>query len=242
MPRWEEFCSLCDVEGCRLAFGLNALSGRKQVGPTDWEGPWDPTNSAAFINFTAQMHGGCPLLAWELGNEVAGPGGVTAHLPAKQYAQDAAILQRVIKLAYANSPRSLPLVAAADTFFDPSWYATFLKAEGAQAVDVVTRHTYYLGAGVNPNLTNVILDPSFQTGQQAECAEAAGVVSECAPGAELWVGESGGAYNSGQHGATDTFMSAFWYMDQLGLTAANHHSRHCRQSLVGGSYGLRPSW
>ena len=32
----------------------------------------------------------------------------------------------------------------------------------------------------------------------------------------LWMGETGGASNSGRNTVTNRFMSAFWYLDWLG--------------------------
>ena len=37
------------------------------------------------------------------------------------------------------------------------------------------------------------------------------------------ISESGGAYNSGQRGATDAFVSGFWWHDLMGLAASTGH-------------------
>ena len=50
------------------------------------------------------------------------------------------------------------------------------------------------------------------------------------------ISETGGAYNSGQHGVTDTYASGFWWLDMLGATPRNGHSLVCRQALVGGRH------
>jgi len=54
----------------------------------------------------------------------------------------------------------------------------------------------------------------------------------------LWVSESGGAYGSGAPNLTNTFISAFWYLDELAHMARYSVSLHCRQSLLGGNYAL----
>ena len=54
----------------------------------------------------------------------------------------------------------------------------------------------------------------------------------------LWVTETGGLYGSGGRNVTDSFASAFWYLDELGATAKKSVAVHCRQALVGGHYGL----
>ena len=51
---------------CRslVAFGLNALINRPQIG--DAWGPWDSSNARDFIQFTIEQ--GIQIEAWELGN------------------------------------------------------------------------------------------------------------------------------------------------------------------------------
>ncbi|KAK1405356.1 hypothetical protein POM88_004961 [Heracleum sosnowskyi] len=58
------------------------------------------------------------------------------------------------------------------------------------------------------------------------------------PWASAWVGESGGAYNSGGRHVSDTFVNSFWYLDQLGIAAKYNTKVYCRQTLIGGHYGL----
>ena len=56
--------------------------------------------------------------------------------------------------------------------------------------------------------------PFFCSGQQVKC--------ECVlrrRHARMWVGEAGGAYNSGAPNVTDGFVSAFWYLDNMALNA-----------------------
>ena len=51
------------------------------------------------------------------------------------------------------------------------------------------------------------------------------------------MGETGGAYNSGRNTVTNRFMSAFWYLDWMGILAERGHKGFCRQTLIGGNYG-----
>ena len=57
-------------------------------------------------------------------------------------------------------------------------------------------------------------------------------------GIELWMGETGGAYGSGRNEVTNRFMSAFWYLDWLGVFSRLGYGGFCRQTLIGGNYGL----
>ncbi|OAE19140.1 hypothetical protein AXG93_2062s1510 [Marchantia polymorpha subsp. ruderalis] len=58
------------------------------------------------------------------------------------------------------------------------------------------------------------------------------------PAIKAWIGESGGVYGSGRHGVSDTFIDAFWYLDELGTASLFNTKVFCRQSFVGGNYGL----
>ncbi|XVF25107.1 hypothetical protein REPUB_Repub13aG0185500 [Reevesia pubescens] len=64
------------------------------------------------------------------------------------------------------------------------------------------------------------------------------IIRRHGPWASAWVGESGGAYNSGGAHVSDTFVSSFWYLDQLGMASKYHTKVYCRQTLIGGNYGL----
>jgi len=54
----------------------------------------------------------------------------------------------------------------------------------------------------------------------------------------LWMGETGGVSHSGRDTVTNRFMSAFWYLDWLGTFSLYGHKGFCRQTLLGGNYGL----
>ena len=55
---------------------------------------------------------------------------------------------------------------------------------------------------------------------------------------QIWMGKTGGAYNSGHPGVTDAFMSGFWYLDNLAILAQRGHQGFCWQTLIGGNHGL----
>ncbi|KAK1548836.1 hypothetical protein Q3G72_017876 [Acer saccharum] len=64
------------------------------------------------------------------------------------------------------------------------------------------------------------------------------IAKSSATSAVAWVGESGGAYNSGHHLVTDAFVYSFWYLDQLGMASAHDMKSYCRQTLIGGNYSF----
>ncbi|XP_012836330.1 PREDICTED: heparanase-like protein 3 [Erythranthe guttata] len=69
-------------------------------------------------------------------------------------------------------------------------------------------------------------------------ARDAKLLKETGTSAVGWVSESGGAYNSGRDGVTNTFVFSFWYLDILGMAETYDTKVFCRQTLVGGYYSL----
>ncbi|TVU02338.1 hypothetical protein EJB05_52189 [Eragrostis curvula] len=105
-------------------------------------------------------------------------------------------------------------------------------------LNVVTHHIYNLGAGVDTHLMERILDPSYLDGMASTFSNLQGILKSAGTSTVAWVGEAGGAYNSGHHLITDAFVFSFWFLDQLGMSAKYDTKSYCRQSLIGGNYGL----
>ena len=59
-----------------------------------------------------------------------------------------------------------------------------------------------------------------------------------APASQLWVGEAAAAWHSGRANVTNAFVSSFCWSNALGSLAARNHTAFCRQTLLGGYYGL----
>ena len=78
--------------------------------------------------------------------------------------------------------------------------------------DVITWHQYILGAGVDPNVGQRALDPKVlnKQKQQGDLIQTTIETTSKSLGIEvpeIWMGEAGGAYNSGRPGVTDAFHS-----------------------------------
>ncbi|KAG0504341.1 hypothetical protein KC19_N040900 [Ceratodon purpureus] len=232
MGRWIALNTLFAKTGTLVAFGLNALFRRPKIG--DVWGPWDSSNARDFIEFTINQ--GIQVEAWELGNELTAYGVGTTISP-EQYAQDVKELRLIIDSLYEGFPRR-PLLVAPDGFFNPQWFTVFLNDSGPGIVDVVTRHIYNLGPGVSTDLVDKILNTSYLDNELGHFRAVREILQTTAPWASSWVGEAGGAYNSGHHLVTDAFVFSFWYLDQLGMAASFDNKAYCRQSLIGGNYGL----
>ncbi|KAH9543039.1 hypothetical protein CY35_13G041100 [Sphagnum magellanicum] len=111
-------------------------------------------------------------------------------------------------------------------------------AAGPGGVDVITRHIYNLGPGVSKDLESKILNPNYLNNEKKNFQTVQSLLQAVAPSTVAWVGEAGGAYNSGHHLVTDAFIFSFWYLDQLGMAASYGTKVYCRQSFIGGNYGL----
>lgn len=221
---------------CRaiVTFGLNALYGRHHIRKGVWGGAWNSSNARSFIKYTISK--GYQVDSWEFGNELSGSG-IGASVSAEQYGKDLITLRAILSDLYSNSHKQ-PLLLAPGGFYDQKWYTQLLQVSGSNTVDVMTHHIYNLGPGVDPHLMNKILDPHYLSQVKEIFGNLQLTLQRHGPWASAWVGESGGAYNSGGRRVSDTFVNSFWYLDQLGMASKYGTKVYCRQSLIGGNYGL----
>ncbi|VVA34923.1 PREDICTED: heparanase [Prunus dulcis] len=234
MSRWDELNQFFSKTRPIVTFSLNALSGRHHKSGGVWVGDWDSSNAYDFINYTVSK--GYQIDSWEFGNELSGRG-VGASVGAEQYGKDLIKLKHIINQLY-NKSRTKPALVAPGGFYDQGWFAKLLQVSGSGIVNVITQHMYNLGAGVDPKLVSRILNPGYLDLASGTFHDLEQTVKKNGPWASIWVGESGGAYNSGGRNVSDTFVDSFWYLDQLGMSAKYNTRVYCRQSLVGGNYGL----
>ncbi|XP_068657315.1 heparanase-like protein 2 [Aristolochia californica] len=237
MDRWDQVYDLFNKSSVKVTFGLNALVGREKVNNESnalWGGAWDPSNARDFIDYTISK--GQVIDSWELGNELCGEG-VSARVEGKQYGQDMIVLRSLIDQLYANSTK-LPKVLAPGGFWDEKWFDEFLQVAGPNVVDGITHHFYNLGSGADPNLLSKMQDPYVLDNVLETLNQVKLTLRSYAPWTDAWVGEAGGAYNSGGKNVSHSFVNSFWYLDQLGQASSFDHKVYCRQSLIGGNYGL----
>ncbi|KAF3775875.1 Heparanase-like protein 2 [Nymphaea thermarum] len=237
MKRWDEVNHLFNETGVIVTFGLNALAGRQKTSDGLWNGPWDSSNARDFVQYTVLK--GYNVDSWEFGNELSGSG-VAARVDAKQYAQDLITLKSFLNDLYQNSS-TLPLVIAPGGFFDQQWYSQLLENSGPGVLDVLTHHIYNLGAGVDPGLKSKILNPFFLSEIAQTFKDLQQTIQEFGPWSSAWVGESGGAYNSGGRLVSNTFINSFWYLDQLGIALLWHRlmGNKVLKTTIDGSAYLR---
>ncbi|KAL0907166.1 hypothetical protein M5K25_025714 [Dendrobium thyrsiflorum] len=139
---------------------------------------------------------------------------------------------------------------------DEDWYSAItgecekghgiLPSPGKVRKDVVLCHhqegekgrLFSVRPGNDPHLPNKILDPQYLSRVSDIYRDLQQIIQRHGPWVSAWVGEAGGAYNSGGHLVSNTFLNSFWYLDQLGMASKFNTKTYCRQSLVGGNYGL----
>ena len=231
----------------------------------NYTGSWDSSNTASLLRHAARHRH--PLAAVAYGNELGGHAAIAARLSPAEYAAGLSVLRRLISEMWsvadggdARARRAPPRVLGPNAQLDASWVAPLLDAD--PQLTSVSHHLYSLGAGsidggeligkilradfldklgvTAANAVRMVDDGAarhaFAAAAATRAARAAWAGTTAQP--ELWVTEMGGAYNSGRPGVTDAFVSAFWYADALGTLAAHRTKVVCRQTLLGGSYGL----
>ncbi|OWM89493.1 hypothetical protein CDL15_Pgr024241 [Punica granatum] len=207
MDRWDELNQFFNQTGAKITFGLNALMGRRRS-KDDREhfvGNWDPQNARDFMSYTISK--GYEIDSYELGNELCGSG-VSGRIDADQYGKDMITLNELVKELYPNGSQR-PKVLGPAGFFDRKWFETFLQISGPNVVHGLTHHIYNLGAGVDLALIDKIQDPYFLD-QVAQTYRNIWMTTKTfGPWAGAWVGESGGAYNSGGKDVSHTFVDGF---------------------------------
>lgn len=232
----------------RLEHGADARAHRECKRKwCNYTGRWDLGNSKALIGHTfARALSGEPSAppvpyGFELGNELCGQKGLQAKLEPAPFAADYARLRQMIDALWrgAGGRGAPPHIAGPACELQPEWYRAFVKAFRP---DALTHHAYLLGSGRMESLREKVLDPDYLNRALFLARNASDVASALRGRGMLWAGEAGGAYNSGQHYVTDTFLSNFWFLDELGTFAAAGHHVFCRQTLVGGNYGLLNSF
>ncbi|KAL6534900.1 hypothetical protein OROGR_013575 [Orobanche gracilis] len=234
LTRWDELNTFFNQSGALVTFGLNALRGKTIQTNKTATGHWDSTNAASLIRYTVEK-GYNNIYGWELGNELSGSG-IGVGVSVDPYASDTIVLHNLIQDIY-NNITIKPMIIAPGGFFDRGWFQQYL-AKTVGSLNVLSHHIYNLGPGNDEHLIDRILNTSILDKGADVFRNLHDVVRTSPNQAVAWVGEAGGAYNSGRDKVTNAFVFSFWYLDQLGLASTYDTKTYCRQSLIGGNYGL----
>ncbi|XP_022157824.1 heparanase-like protein 1 [Momordica charantia] len=235
MERWDDLNDFFNKTGAIVTFGLNALLGKYKTKGIQWEGDWNYSNAEALIQYTVEKN--YQINSWEFGNELAGSHSIGASITVAQYAKDLIKLREIIDRLYNNSQQK-PLIVAPGAFFDGTWYEDLVKETGTEVVNVLTHHIYNMGAGNDPKLIYRFVDPKYLSQISNVFKQLENTIKKHGPWSAAWVGEAGGAYHGGSPHISDAFINSFWYLDQLGMASLYNTKVYCRQTLIGGLYGV----
>lgn len=70
--------------------------------------------------------------------------------------------------------------------------------------------SFLLYLGNDEHLIDKILDPSYLGGESSSFSSLQSILKKSGTSAVAWVGEAGGAYNSGHNLVTNAFVFSFW--------------------------------
>jgi heparanase 1 len=235
--RWDQVNDFARATGFRIMFTLNAGRGAR-----DEDGRWDPANARSLIAYS-QRHGD-PVDVWELGNELnAFPLLHLTWLTADGYAQD---LERARALLDAlHAPARLAGLATAFWPVMGEWrsFTGPVLRRAGQQLDIVTWHYYPTQSRRCPFATRRAHPDQLPTAAERAdverwAAEVEGAARADAPGAAVWLGETGSAQCGGEPGLSNGWADALWWLDELGRMARRGESVVVRQTLAGSDYGL----
>ncbi|CAG5080627.1 Oidioi.mRNA.OKI2018_I69.PAR.g9666.t1.cds [Oikopleura dioica] len=236
--RAKTFFNFVNSVNFKVLWGVNAMEGRTQTGSTNWTGDWNSTQFHHMLEDWIEEGYMKNIFAFELGNEIYGQYGIEAKLTVDEGVDTFAELWRVLKESFFSSI-DRPKVFGVDTALDIAWVKEFLAKmkikDPTFQLDAFTYHSYPLGAGSSDKVDEEIMDENFNS-KIYHLANQASSFDNLPLG--VWMGETGGAYNSGRNTVTNRFMSAFWYVDWMAVMAESGHKAFCRQTFVGGNYGL----
>jgi heparanase 1 len=231
--RWDEVNEFAMAVDLRLAFTLNA-------GPSarDRQGNWDPESARPLVAYSRER--GYPVDVWELGNEVnAYPIMHGMWLSADRYAADIVRARALLGAGRLAGPSSAfwPLFGELRAFNAP------VLERAGRSLDVVSWHYYPQQSHRCPVATRRaragrMLSPDSLGEVDRWAAKVEEAARAHAPGATIWLGETGGAQCGGEPGLSDSFADALWWLDELGRVARRGHAVVVRQTLSGSDYGL----
>ena len=237
--QWEALTRFSTELGFELMFTLNFGPG-----PRNEEGQWLDDQARILMG---DENGGAVAI-WELGNELNGYPLFHRINPTEEQWQHDLRVARAVRDELVSTAR---LAGPACAYWpevgelNPT-SERVVRAAGTlvpAALDIVTWHYYPQQSRRCPG-GNLRASPNrlFEQGRLDEVSRWAQVTEEqrdsYLPQAEVWLGETGHAQCGGEPTVSDTLLSSFWWLDQLGLMARRGQSVVIRQALYGGTYGL----
>jgi hypothetical protein len=240
--RWDALAGFAQDLGLDLMFTLNAGKGTRD------HGRWQPDQARALLEHVQAQ--GQSVAVWELGNEVDAywlTQGLFDAVSGETYARDFEVARDLVRTLSPGSQLAGPSSAFWPILGEPIGFLFGVEEpflEHVQGdVDIVTWHFYPTESSRTPirlraTSESSMLAPSTLDESARWADEVAGWRDSYQPTAQVWLGETGPAQCGGEPGLSDTFVSTFWWLDQLGSLARHGQQLQVRQDLVGADYGL----
>ena len=216
---FDSVVALAQDVNMQLLWNLNGLYFR-----SNGTNVYDPTgNATALFAHTQSAHPGASLW-WSQGNEInfwkRNPPG------SKTMAASTLALHKALQ----NFTVGTTVYGPAFAEFDPDM-RTFLNETGA-ALAGFTAHHYPLKRECS---VSAFLERKYVDWMASSMRSGASARKKAGSSALLVLEEIGGAYGGGCEGLSDRFISGFWYLHALGVTAESGWHRLHRQDLAGWS-------
>jgi heparanase 1 len=246
--RWDALSAFARAAGFDLFFTLNAGPGPRAGGE-----PWRPDNAEALLRHARDAGQGVSV--FELGNEVNGYWfihGIRHQIDGARYAEDLATARQLVKRYFPEArlagPGSLfwPVVGEplSSVFGVLEGYLQHdAQAHAGGSADIISWHYYPQQSRRCPVATRRagperLLEPAYLDEVSRWGESITALRDRYAPGAEVWLGETGNAQCGGEPGVSDRFVAGLWWLDQLALSARDGQRVVIRQTLIGSDYGL----
>ena len=210
---------------------------------------WDSTNFERMLAYNARHNYDRLMYGWSLGDEPGlgydprpGYDPITPEVHAKSFAalrQLAPEAQRILGPDWCWVGAN----ACNETYLEQ-----FLRAVNRNSIDTFTWHYYPIFCSNHPTTChNQQLDVFWNTTVMydrlgAPLADAQRLAALYLPQVPVALHETGNANDGGLPGASDTYASTFWWLNQLGTVAAAGNQLMVRQDLVGWSAIGEKSW
>ena len=234
---WRDICDFATRSNVNLVWDLNVALRRSDTGA------WNSSNTEALFRFTSGMQAACPVAAWQLGNEVEDfyKRHPVLNISGSELAADYRSLRQLLASYPSLSQRIMGPDACCEERLAPpigQWLTNF-TAGTAGALDAVTVHHYPLPVTCDPaSFTNKTAYLSLNVALAQYAAWAAPAVSRGVP---LVLGEVATAAHGGCANYSNTFVSGFTWMYELGAVAEAGFTQLNRQDFVGFSSETEPS-
>lgn len=244
--QWDGAAAFARDLGLEIILTINAGPG-----PRDAARVWSDANARHLLGYVAGR--GDPVTVLEWGNEPnlfavrAGLSGYSAADYARDFGAFRALAGALLPAARIAGPgniytRTLPEDSVVGPVAFGPRVRELLPVIGP-VLDIVTYHYYAAVStrcpGIEPKVTpDGALDAAYLDGIDEPGNGVGTLRDQHAPGAPIWMMESGGQSCGGQIGLGDRFLNSFWYLNSLGRTARAGQEVFVRQTLSGSTYGL----